>query len=124
VLDIFDSFFTNLFAGARQAGIKERLRTLKDLDAAALDLATIGAMVLDSTLTDAELREAVLTIFTHQQINTALEQVTELASPPDDTTSSCYTKCKRNSAGATIQEYIARVLYSSDVFLTAEMYVY
>ena len=36
VLDIFDAFFTTLFADATQAGIKERLRTLKDLDAAAL----------------------------------------------------------------------------------------
>jgi hypothetical protein len=36
VLDLFDAFFTTLFIDARQAGIKERIRTLKDLDAAAL----------------------------------------------------------------------------------------
>ena len=85
VLDIFDTFFTTVFADARLAGIKERVRTLKDLDAAALQLATIGAMVLDPTLTGGELRAAVLTIFTPDEITSALEQVADLAHPPDDT---------------------------------------
>lgn len=85
VLDIFDAFCTTLFADARQAGIKQRLRTLSDLDTAALDLATIGAMVLDPTLADGDLRQAVLTIFTPDQIHRAIEQVADLACPPDDT---------------------------------------
>lgn len=42
VLDVFDTFFTTLCIDARQAGIKERIRTIKDLDAAALQLATMG----------------------------------------------------------------------------------
>jgi TnpA family transposase len=85
VLDIFDAFFTTLFADATQAGIKERLRTLKDLDSAALQLATIGAMVLDPTLADADLRSLVLTIVSPEEIRLALDQVADLAQPPDDT---------------------------------------
>ena len=85
VLDIFDTFFTTLFADATAAGIKERLRTLKDLDAAALQLATIGAMVLDPTLADADLRSLVLTIISPEEITLALDQVADLAQPPDDT---------------------------------------
>jgi TnpA family transposase len=84
-LDIFDTFFTTLFADARHAGIKARIRTLKDLDTAALQLATIGAMVLDPTLTNAELRPSVLTIFSPDEIAVALDQVADLAQPPDDT---------------------------------------
>ncbi len=85
VLDIFDAFVTTLFADATQAGIKERLRTLKDLDLAALQLATIGAMVLDPTLADADLRSLVLTIVSPEEITLALDQVADLAQPPDDT---------------------------------------
>lgn len=85
VLDIFDTFFTTLFADAVQAGIKQRLRTLKDLDAAALQLATIGAMVLDPTLADADLRSLVLTIVPPEEIAIALDQVADLAQPPDNT---------------------------------------
>jgi len=85
VLDVFDTFFTTLCIDARQAGIKKRIRTIKDLDAAALQLATIGAMVLDPTLTNADLRSAVLTIFTADEITSTLEQVADLAQPPDDT---------------------------------------
>ena len=85
VLDIFDVFFTTLFADAQRAGINARIRTLKDLDTAALDLATIGAMVLDPSLSDGELRDAVLTIFTPAAIASAIDQVAELANPPDDT---------------------------------------
>jgi hypothetical protein len=84
-LDIFDTFFTTLFADARHTGIKERIRTLKDLDTAALQLATIGAMILDPTLMDAEVRPFVLTIFTADEIVAALDQVADLAQPPDDT---------------------------------------
>jgi len=61
------------------------IRSLKDLDTAALQLATIGAMVLDPTLTDAELRSSVLAIFTPDEIAAALSQVADLAQPPDDT---------------------------------------
>jgi TnpA family transposase len=85
VLDIFDAFLTTLFADATQAGIKQRLRTLKDLDAAALQLATIGAMVLDPTLADRDLRSLVLTILSPAEITTALDDIADLAQPPDDT---------------------------------------
>jgi hypothetical protein len=49
VLDLLDAFLTDVFATATRTGIQTRLRTLKDLDAAALILATIGRLVVDST---------------------------------------------------------------------------
>jgi hypothetical protein len=42
-------------------------------------------MILDPTLMDAEVRPFVLTIFTADEIAAALDQVADLAQPPDDT---------------------------------------
>lgn len=85
VLDLFDAWLTDLLHEAVVAGIKTRLRTLKDLDAAALQLATVGAMILDPTFADREIRSAVLTILSPEELTAAIEQVAALARPPDDT---------------------------------------
>lgn len=85
VLDVLDAFITDVFAQAARTGIETRLRTLKDLDAAALLLATIGCLVLDPTIADREVREVALAAHSSAAITAAVEQVADLTRPPDET---------------------------------------
>ncbi|HYD55851.1 MAG TPA: DUF4158 domain-containing protein, partial [Burkholderiales bacterium] len=59
VLDLFDLIVTRMFADAIRKGREARLRSLRDLDAAALTLSQVCALVLDGTVTDSDLRAAV-----------------------------------------------------------------
>ena len=48
-LDLFDLLLRTAFSRAQREGQRERLRTIRDLDAAALTLASVGEIVLDQT---------------------------------------------------------------------------
>jgi hypothetical protein len=85
VLDLLDMFLTDVFATATRTGKQNRLRTIKDLDSAALLLATIGCMVLDPTIGNAEVRDLALRIYPAEEISAAVEQVAALTRPPDET---------------------------------------
>lgn len=85
VLDLLDAFLTDVFTTATRVGKQHRLRTLKDLDAAASLLATIGCLVLDPTVADGEIREFALIVHPAETIATAVEHVADLTRPPDDT---------------------------------------
>jgi hypothetical protein len=80
-----DYFITDVFAQATRAGLQTRLRTLKDLDAAALLLATVGCVVLDPTVTRGDVRDIILTVHSREEIAAAVDQVADLTRPPDDT---------------------------------------
>lgn len=58
-LDLLDILITEVFSDATKAGEKARLRTIKDLDAAASQLGLVCHLVLDCTVPDAELRSAI-----------------------------------------------------------------
>ena len=45
-LDLLDLLITEIAAQAKQLGQKQRLRTLRDLDKAALDLRDVGVLLL------------------------------------------------------------------------------
>ena len=55
-LDLLDLIITDLLAQAKLAGEKERLRTLRDLDAAALQLRDVCAVLLDEACSAARVR--------------------------------------------------------------------
>jgi gamma-glutamyl:cysteine ligase YbdK (ATP-grasp superfamily) len=57
--DLLDILITEMFSGAARAGDKARLRTIKDLDADAIQLTQVCRLVLDAELQDAELRSAI-----------------------------------------------------------------
>ena len=59
-LEVLEILLRNLFAEAVRADRKARLRTLKDLDQAALTLAQICALLLDEAVPDHELRSRML----------------------------------------------------------------
>ena len=58
-LEVFEMLVHELFGEAKKADQQARVRTLKDLDAAAATLAEACVVVLDATLPDENLRAAV-----------------------------------------------------------------
>jgi hypothetical protein len=81
-LDVLDMLIRDLLARSAHAGKKARLRTLRDLDAAALSLAEITEKVITPEWTD----EQVRTFLTEKQtrIAEAVATIYELARPADD----------------------------------------
>jgi len=61
-LDLLDILITEIFADATRAGEKARLRTIKDLDEAAGRLGQVCGLLLDPSVPDSALREAVFAI--------------------------------------------------------------
>ena len=84
-LDILDQLITTLFARVEHQGKQERLRTLKDLDAAALQLQEACAVILDPACADADVRATIFAHLSHAQLAAAVDRVRALARPPDDT---------------------------------------
>jgi TnpA family transposase len=85
VIDLFDAVSTAMFAQAGTAAKEARLRSLRDLDAAALKLRDAGMVILDETTPDAGLRAAVFARVRRDAFAEAVERVSRLAEPKDDT---------------------------------------
>jgi TnpA family transposase len=83
-LDLFDLLLRTAFSRAQREGQRERLRTIRDLDAAALTLASVGEIVLDQTQDPSTLLERIFARVEAPQLQTALATVGELTRPPDD----------------------------------------
>lgn len=83
-LDVFDLLMSDILRDAKRLGDRARLRTLKALDAAALDLRTACKMLLDDNLPDAEVRNAVFACLTRVRLENATERVAALARPADE----------------------------------------
>ncbi|MBV8917195.1 MAG: Tn3 family transposase, partial [Bradyrhizobium sp.] len=84
VLDLFDVVITELFADAAAAGKRARLRTLRDLDAAALQLRRAGGVLMDDSVTDDAVRATALAIVPREAFAAALGQIDALVRPPGD----------------------------------------
>lgn len=83
-LDILDSLVKDLLSQSEREGKKERLRTLKDLDAAALELARVGQVILDDNCDDSQVRQKVWNLITKEQLTEVVARVEKLARPPED----------------------------------------
>ncbi len=84
VLDLLDLLIDKIFKKAREVGKKNRLRTLRDLDRAALDLRKACEIILDDTLPSEHLREFVFRNIPRNRLKDAAERVGELARSADD----------------------------------------
>jgi len=84
VLDLSDVIVTKMFADAIRTGREARLRSLRDLDLAALTLSKVCALVLDGDVGDTELRAAVFAAVPQAALEAAVAQVDNLTRPPDD----------------------------------------
>ena len=83
-LDVLDALITELSLQARRTGRQERLRTIHDLDAAALQLREACAVLLDDACRDAKLRSTIFARVSKQSLAEAVALVGTLARPPDD----------------------------------------
>ena len=84
VLDLFDIVVTTLFTDAAKVGKKARLRTIRDLDAAALQLRRAGGVLMDEAVKDDDVREAAFAIVPRTALAAALEQIDAIVRPPGD----------------------------------------
>jgi len=83
-LEVLETLLHELFSGAIRADQKARLRTLKDLDAAAATLADACRLVLDPAVPDEELRRQVFARIPCEVLERTVEKVGALIRPPDD----------------------------------------
>jgi TnpA family transposase len=83
-LDVLDMLVENVLDKVEHDGERERLRTLRDLDAAALRLREACLILLDETRPDPDLRAEVFAHIPREQLAAATERVGELARQPDD----------------------------------------
>ncbi len=83
-LDLLDILITEIFSDAARASDKARLRTIKDLDAAAIQLTQVCRLVLDTDLQDAELRLAIFKALERKDLEAAVNQVDSIVRPPED----------------------------------------
>jgi TnpA family transposase len=83
-LDLLDILITEIFSDAARASDKARLRTIKDLDAAAIQLTQVCRLVLDPDLQDAELRSAIFKALEREELEAAVSQVDSIVRPPED----------------------------------------
>jgi hypothetical protein len=84
VLDLLDVVVTKVFADAAAVGKRARLRTIRDLDAAALKLRQAGAVLMDDTVADAAVREAAFSAVPREAFAAALDQIDLLIRPTGD----------------------------------------
>jgi hypothetical protein len=64
--------------------VQARLRTIKDLDAAATQLGQVCRLVLNANIPDAELWSAIWSMMKSEELVAALTQVETLVRPPED----------------------------------------
>lgn len=82
-VDVLDMLILDITRSAKNNGQKKRLRTLKDLDRAALLLARACALLLDENTDDAALRQAIFRRIPKDQLVESVDKVNELARPLD-----------------------------------------
>ncbi|KAB8139752.1 Tn3 family transposase [Chloroflexia bacterium SDU3-3] len=80
---MLDAVITELIRKAKFTAQQKRLRTLKDLDAAALQLSTVCRRLIDPTHEDVAVRAAIYADISEAAIAAAIERVEGLARPPE-----------------------------------------
>lgn len=83
-LDLLDLVITEIINAAQSEGEKERLRTLRNLDTAALQLWEAIQRLLDAQIADAVVRRRTFAQIPRQQLVDAGTQVETRTRPPDD----------------------------------------
>jgi hypothetical protein len=83
-LDVLNLLVKDILAKSQTDGKKNRLRTLKDLDAAALQLARACKVLLNPATEDTQVREEVWQRLTPEELSSAIDDVEDIARPPED----------------------------------------
>jgi TnpA family transposase len=83
-LDLLDVLLTEIFSKAEELGRKARLRTLKDLDAAALQTSAACGVLLDPSVPDEQGRAVAFAGIPRHELEAARQQIARLVRPPED----------------------------------------
>src|SRR5262249_55813117 len=83
-LDLLDALVTQLQNQAQAKGRKERLRTLRDLDVAAVRLRQACEALLDDACESGQVRSQAFARVPREQLQQAIQTVDALTRPPDD----------------------------------------
>lgn len=83
-LDLLDRLITDICTQAKRAGQRKRLRTLRDLDAAAQQLGKVCELFLDESCAGAEIRTLAFSRVPRERLVQAIQMVETLTRPPDD----------------------------------------
>jgi len=83
-LDVLDALLTDVNTQAKREGQKTRLRTLGDLDIAAIHMRLVCGVVVDDTCDLRKLREEIFSRVPREQVQQAIVTVDDLTRPPDD----------------------------------------
>jgi len=109
VIDLFDVVSTRMFSNARINARDARMRSLRDLDAASLRLRDAGVVLLDDSISDAQVRAAVFALVDRTALTDAVAQVNLLARPNDES----YFVELRRQAGT--MRYLPKMLAALDL---------
>ena len=83
-LEVLEALLRDLFSNAERADKKARLRSLKDLDRSAATLAAACKVVLDSSISDDNVRAWLFNDLPRATLEKALEEVNALIRPAND----------------------------------------
>ena len=83
-LDVLNLLVKDILASSQRDGKKNRLRSLKDLDHAALQLVTACKVLVNPATEDSQVREKVWQLLTPEQLSSAIADVEDIARPPED----------------------------------------
>lgn len=84
VIDLFDLLVKGLLSKSKREGEQQRLRTLKDLDAAALKLTEAVEVLIDTECEDINVRMSAFAKVSKSQLALAVAKVKSLARPEED----------------------------------------
>ena len=111
-LDLFDALVSDMIATSRGLDRKERMRTLKDLDSAALTMHEACEPLLDPTLPNemslGEVRAQVFAQTGEQDLRKAIDTVSSVARPPEEEHRRQLAR-KWNTARAFLPDLLAAV---------------
>jgi hypothetical protein len=74
ILTILELLVKDLFSTSEREGKKERLRTLKDLDKAALQLSEVSRVVIDDNCDDSQVREQIWRLITKEKLTEVVKK--------------------------------------------------
>jgi len=83
-VDVLELLIANLLRKSAHVGTKDRIKSLKKLDAAALRLCSVCEIILDPELPDTDIRSEIYSVLSVEEIEAALKTVWSIARRPDD----------------------------------------
>jgi len=83
-VDVMEILIANILRKSAHVGAKDRMKSLKKLDAAALRLCSVCDIILDPELPDTEVRSEIYSVLSVEEIEAALKTVWSIARRPDD----------------------------------------